>query len=627
MTAPSGQSHVRATPHRRHFGRRLLEVVCVFSPTLLSLVVDFSRRSDRLISLSGPYVLAYLGTLLEVGLLWTALLTLAARRRGLVRHVSAASFVVLFGLTSAVQGAFFQLFDIYATLDAHLHCRSLPWAIVATLPLGRTHLVARLLGSFALGVALVIAARRFVRPRRSRRIAAAVVFPLASLGLIAMPVSYRGLQAAAPEALYFHGLAGLVKERVGLTHLAQVRMQRRTPQSVPALVPKSPRNVLFILHESLRQEVTCPKDQAGPCKRPARFSTAEVPDRMVFGAMRANSSSTLISLSVLLSGVSPASDDATLYGAPLLFEYAQAAGYDSAYWTSQNVIYGNMRMFLQDAPASHLAFATNLAPEADFDVGAKDALLADRAIAEWGELREPFVAVTHFSNTHVPYLVSPNDTPYAPAADTDDPARVAELINYYKNAVFHTDRHVARLIRHVRASASGARTVIVFTSDHGEIFGEHHLPHGHTSSSFDNEILVPAWIDAPPQTLREEERAAIVGAAERATWHVDLHATLLDLMGLWDEPGLASFRSRMAGQPLTREARTSGPVAISNCNGLWHSALCNWGMMQGSRKVQLVAGLPGALCTDVAIDPLERSFLREEECADLVRVAERTFLR
>lgn len=72
-----------------------------------------------------------------------------------------------------------------------------------------------------------------------------------------------------------------------------------------------------------------------------------------------------------------------------------------------------MRMFLQDAPASHFAFATTLAPDADFDVGAKDALLADRAIAEWGELRERFVAVTHFSNTPVPYLVSPNDTPYA----------------------------------------------------------------------------------------------------------------------------------------------------------------------------------------------------------------------
>jgi hypothetical protein len=62
-------------------------------------------------------------------------------------------------------------------------------------------------------------------------------------------------------------------------------------------------------------------------------------------------------------------------------------------------------------------------------------------------------------------------------------------------------------------------------------------------------------------------------------------------------------------------------------NALWHASLCNWGMMQGTRKVQFVEGIPGALCTDVAIDPLERTFLSEVECGDLVAVAQRAFGR
>lgn len=606
---------------------RLGAALGLCAPTLFALAVDGVRRGARVPSLTAPYAFAYLGTVLEVAVLWAALLALAARQKGVLRHVGALAFVVLFGVTSAVQGAFFQLFDVYATIDAHLHCRSIGGALLGTLPAGPTHLALRLGAGVLLGVAFVALSRRLVRPRRSRRRIAAVLAPAALVALGAMPVSYRGLQAAAPEALYIHGIVGLLAERVGWTELSKVRMQARAPEPVPKLVPRNPRNVLFILHESLRQEVLCPKGAPEPCKRPARFSTAEVPDRVALSGMRANSSSTLVSLAVLLSGMSPNAPESTLYGAPLLFEYARASGIDGAYWTSQNVIYGNMRMFLQDAPVSHLVFATNLAPDADFDVGAKDELLADRVAADWGTLREPFVAVAHFSNTHVPYLVDPEDTPYSPAAATDDPARIAELRNHYKNAVVHSDRQVARLIRHVRSTETGKRTVIVFTSDHGEIFGEHHLPHGHTSSSFDNEILVPTWFDAPPQTLGDEERSALVSASEQPTWHLDLHATLLDLMGLWDQPSFAPFRRRMLGHPLTRSERTTGPVPLSNCNALWHASLCNWGMMQGTRKVQFVEGIPGALCTDVAIDPLERTFLSEVECGDLVAVAQRAFGR
>ncbi len=59
----------------------------------------------------------------------------------------------------------------------------------------------------------------------------------------------------------------------------------------------------------------------------------------------------------------------------------------------------------------------------------------------------------------------------APVAGTA--AGGGPLRNHYKNVVYLSELAVARLITHVRAGARGARTVIVYTPDHGEALGEH----------------------------------------------------------------------------------------------------------------------------------------------------------
>src|SRR4030095_4419815 len=105
-----------------------------------------------------------------------------------------------------------------------------------------------------------------------------------------------------------------------------------------------------------------------------------------------------------------------------------------------------------------------------------------------------------------------------------------------------SDIAVGRLIDHVRASDKGSRTVLFYTSDHGEALREH-WQLGHTSSLYDEEIKVPGWIDAPPGTLSSEEETSVRDAAHQLLWHYDLHATMLDLLGIWDAPELAPFRA------------------------------------------------------------------------------------
>ena len=69
------------------------------------------------------------------------------------------------------------------------------------------------------------------------------------------------------------------------------------------------------------------------------------------------------------------------------------------------------------------------------------------------------------------------------------------------------DALIGRILQALDENDLASNTLIVYTSDHGESFREH-WQLGHTSSLYEEEIHVPAWIHAPPGTLGESEQAA-----------------------------------------------------------------------------------------------------------------------
>jgi arylsulfatase A-like enzyme len=182
------------------------------------------------------------------------------------------------------------------------------------------------------------------------------------------------------------------------------------------------------------------------------------------------------------------------------------------------------------------------------------------------------------------------------------------------------------LIAKLRGEPPGARTVVLYTADHGEAFREHGQL-GHTTSLFDEEIHVPAWIDAPPGSLTESERDAVRAAKREPVWHLDFAPTILDLLGLADAPALASFRARMVGSSLLRMTRTSAVLPLTNCTDTWGCGVRNWGAMQRTLKLEAREFDTNWHCYDLALDPDERRDIGADACPDLRRVAEVTFGR
>lgn len=615
---------LRYARHRRVLGAALLLAV-----PLLVVLLDVSRRGSRLVKLESTYWLTYLGACVESAVVWGTLLYAASRRRGWLRNVNAFLFVIALTLAVGGQTYFFEQYNAYLNVDVSVFASNFKDSVVNQLWADIENYMSAKLLPLAVGLSLLWLGRRIILPRRLPARIAGVLAPLILVASFFIPTQHRHVQASTPDVLYLHAVGGLIRTQLGLTEQSnQVRPRARESLPVPPLErdPSLPqRNVLFIILESVRADSVC-ETYDPDCKK-TEATNRLLPNRYSFTQMRALDSCTAISLAVLWSGVAPTESRDVLHTWPLIFDYARAAGYGTAFWTSQNMMFGNARLWVKNLGVDKFVSATELDPTADLDMGAPEGLLAEHVSREIHELREPFLAVIQLSNVHYPYYVDPAaPMPFEPWTTSKAPEDNAAFKNFYQNAVHQQDHHVASIIRHVRSSAFGSRTVIVYTSDHGEAFREHGQM-GHTFSVFDEEIKVPAFIDAPPGTLTPDEAKNLASKRDAFVFHVDIAPTVLDLIGVKNHPEIARYREKMPGHSLLSEELTREPLPLTNCAGVWSCAFENWGYMQENLKLEARSWDPGWHCYDVLRDPDELENLGVERCAHLVERAKSTFGR
>ena len=608
--------------------RRILGVLLLLLPAIAVVVLDFGRRSERLMQLEGVYRWTYVGAVVESAAVWGLLLYAASRRRGAMRWVAAVLFV--FALTFSVGGQkyFFDQYNAYLNVDVSLFASNFTDSIINQLSADIGNYLWAKLPPFVVAIALIFIGRRLVRPARFKARFAVVLAPLLLVGSFFIPTQHRHIQASTPDVLYLHAVGGLIRTQLGLTDQSnQMRPRARESLPVPPLsVAKGPqRNVIYVLLESVRADATC-IEYDPECQRTGATNRL-MPERFGFNQMRSMASCTAISLAVTWSGLAPNEDRDMLHTWPLVFDYAKAAGYDTAYWTSQNMLFGNARLWVKNLGVSKFVSATELEPTADLDMGAPEGLLADHVNAAIGELKEPFFAVVHFSNVHYPYHVDPNmPQPFQPSTTSKAPDQNGSFFNHYQNGVHQQDIHLARILKRIRNSDLGKRTAILYTSDHGEAFREHGQM-GHTFSVFDEEIHVPAWIHASEGILTDAQKENLKKKKDAYLFHVDIAPTLLDLMGVWDDPQIDKYKARMPGTSMLRPELTTQALAMTNCAGVWSCAFENWGFMKQNMKLEARAWDTGFHCFDVAADPEEKNNLGIAACGELHQKTLDTFGR
>jgi glucan phosphoethanolaminetransferase (alkaline phosphatase superfamily) len=459
-------------------------------------------------------------------------------------------------------------------------------------------------------------------------LAAVLEFEALTYSARAKSAAMRGVLGAIFAASAFFALRAHATSPE-LSALASLRVFARAPEAraatsvqIPALGTTRARipNVLFILDESVRASdydaLTAPE------------TASLTRGRADLRQMRSVASYTAIAVSSLLTSLPPTSREDALKRAPYVFDFARSVQSVSqrvhvAYYSSQTDSLFERR----DVRAATDAFVT-----VDDLVGHKvddlddvidsgvDRLLASRVEYALPRLEKPFFAMVHLSGTHAPYFVDDTRAPFRPYRHSVSWSGLDELHAAYRDAIYEQDRSVARVLRTFYAACGDEPCVVVFTSDHGEAFGEHSAIH-HGQSLYDEQIHVPAWIYERNGGLGREQAAALFAHEDDFVTHLDIVPTLLDAYGVLEASAMREWARGFGGHSLLRSGRAEGAIAITNCTDMFPCPVATWGVLSGSRLLEAQQWDDGWRCVDLRANSVQTD---DPSCA-VLRDASRAF--
>jgi arylsulfatase A-like enzyme len=418
--------------------------------------------------------------------------------------------------------------------------------------------------------------------------------------------------------------------------VAAVALACGSPAAAPPSPTPAPTGVLWLVSDSLRADVLdC---YGGPARTPNICSLGARGVR--FERAYANAPWTLPSTVSMFTGVYPLQYRRLQQGRdgrPLPFYYVEAGerllgeALEEGGWT--------LRAYTENTVANRSQAMQGFARAnrgGEPDLESRERLRAEGfAIPDDADLRslwltdalaglapdERFVLLHWFDDPHAPYRplgeVAP-ETPlprppeyYRNLAHTNDSGRIdlrevageltAAEVDYlrrlYVAEVEEVDERVGWLLAALERSGRRDRTLVLFTSDHGEEFGEHGgFLHDH--AMWDELVRVPLLVAGPGVAAGRAVAAPVA--------HVDLVPTLADLLGVPGFDGLEgrSLRRELASGESPRRTRPyylSSPI-------LHHQDAVVWD------RYKLVVTIEGdtAELYDLVADPAERRDLAAE---------------
>ena len=297
---------------------------------------------------------------------------------------------------------------------------------------------------------------------------------------------------------------------------------------VPSRVPHTQPNVLLVIHESLgAAAVFGPRGNA-----PAlQAFVARQPRALSFPRASAVATSTCVAIPAMLSGLDPQAPREHFARAPLLWHAGRAFGYRTGLFSAQEFSIDFFASFFLGADHPDVVMT---APDYGQPVqrvnelGVADSLAIDAALAfvERPQVDRPFLAVVQLNGTHWPCW-APELGVGAWRTQPDEIRRPDA--NRCARAARYLDAQVDRLFRALAARGALDETLVIVTSDHGEVWRPDRPQRRY--SYLDDVLAVPLVIHLP---------AALAGALPvlqqnarlRAT-HLDIVPTVLDAWGAW----------------------------------------------------------------------------------------------
>jgi arylsulfatase A-like enzyme len=195
-----------------------------------------------------------------------------------------------------------------------------------------------------------------------------------------------------------------------------------------------------------------------------------------------------------------------------------------------------------------------------------------RWIDEDAPTDRPFCLYLSFCGPHPPfdppagYLDAESSRPDAPSAFDGSPTQAA-VARAYRAMIRLLDDQIGAVLGRLQARGLSDRTVVAFTSDHGEMLGERGLTQ--KQQPFDASVRIPLLIADP--------RSPSPQRCEAPVELTDLAATLLDYAGLDPQAALSrswpAFNDHIPARSLrpfvAGDAGDPRAFAFAECNNRW----------------------------------------------------------
>lgn len=304
---------------------------------------------------------------------------------------------------------------------------------------------------------------------------------------------------------------------------------------------------------------------------------------------------TLPSVSSILSGMYPSEHGATKFGrsiregVPTLAMFLKDAGYATEAIVAHVALkpkFGLGRGFD--------AYDDTLLQEGEHHKAITGETLTDRGLAAIDELQQPFFLWLHYFDPHFAYMAHDEWKEFG-----------TENIDRYDSEIAYTDQQIGRFLGGLDARGLDQNSVVVFTADHGEEFGEHK---GRWHTSLNEEVArIPLILRAPGLTPAVSPNIA---------QQVDLLPTLLTLLDIFPPEGLPGrnlLLSTEASDPIFME-RARPPHVTQHAMRLGRHKLIFIEPVDQGDEADLINSLPdeivaGTFLFDVEADPWEQENL------------------
>ncbi|WP_261843383.1 phosphoethanolamine transferase [Aliamphritea ceti] len=378
---------------------------------------------------------------------------------------------------------------------------------------------------------LIILMRLPLRPRWWARGISGV---FGSLLFLLLAFNWYGITKFQFSSLaYIGAFPGLIEQQVFAAKLAE-----KPELDKQQLKPDVP-NIVYVVGESLARDHmgvygyerdTTPRLQA----------LVDTGEAMTYNNAVSIGTRTLSSVPYMLTGLQGIDPYGLVYSVPTIFNYAKAAGYQTALITAQDFQWRNVDQIFVDQDMDFFQEGTAFSSEISVSIGADDMKVLNEGIIPYLQqakaFDKPYMLVTQMNGSHYPY------NEHSPlSAKKFLPEKEPNGQNAYDNTVVYTDMYLAKLVEAVRQDDPDAW--VFYSTDHGQgVAGDETRFNG----GYELPTIFNAMLVFPPQSALN----ILAVNADRPVSQADIFATVLGLMGINPVTPLDGIDLR---QPLSKE--------------------------------------------------------------------------